>query len=123
MPVNGEADEPGWKVDPDGEWGVAVLTTVGKLGPDAVGMRAGGFQVAVGYRERVPRREYPEKADKVLRTGGLTAERSRTAATACGRSCAGNSDPSWRSGEWDTCGSRRHRRLAATINCSGRHEP
>ncbi|WP_189750000.1 helix-turn-helix domain-containing protein [Streptomyces tendae] len=86
MPVNGEADEPGWEVDPDDEWGVAVLTTVGrqlKLRREAVGMRAGDFGVAVGYGEdlvykveggkRIPRREYLEKADQVLDAGGLIA--------------------------------------------------
>ncbi|MFF0682395.1 helix-turn-helix domain-containing protein [Streptomyces tendae] len=86
MPVNGEADEPGWEVDPDDEWGVAVLTTVGrqlKLRREAVGLRAGDFGVAVGYGEdlvykveggkRIPRREYLEKADQVLDAGGLIA--------------------------------------------------
>ncbi|MEV0018940.1 helix-turn-helix domain-containing protein [Streptomyces tendae] len=86
MPVNSEADEPGWEVDPDDEWGVAVLTTVGrqlKLRREAVGMRAGDFGVAVGYGEdlvykveggkRIPRREYLEKADQVLDAGGLIA--------------------------------------------------
>ncbi|MFF6967440.1 helix-turn-helix domain-containing protein [Streptomyces anthocyanicus] len=86
MSVNGEADEPGWEVDPDDEWGVAVLTTVGrqlKLRREAVGLRAGDFGVAVGYGEdlvykveggkRIPRREYLEKADQVLRADGLIA--------------------------------------------------
>ncbi len=86
MPVNGEADEPGWEVDPGDEWGVAVLTTVGrqlKLRREAVGLRAGDFGVAVGYDEdlvykveggkRIPRREYLEKADQVLDAGGLIA--------------------------------------------------
>ncbi|CAB66187.1 MULTISPECIES: helix-turn-helix domain-containing protein [Streptomyces] len=86
MSVNGEADEPGWEVDPDDEWGVAVLTTVGrqlKLRREAVGLRAGDFGVAVGYGEdlvykveggkRIPRREYLEKADQVLDAGGLIA--------------------------------------------------
>ncbi|MFC7830018.1 helix-turn-helix domain-containing protein [Streptomyces sp. NPDC057375] len=86
MSVNGGADEPGWEVDPDDEWGVAVLTTVGrqlKLRREAVGMRAGDFGVAVGYGEdlvykveggkRIPRREYLEKADQALDAGGLIA--------------------------------------------------
>ncbi|WP_121716356.1 helix-turn-helix transcriptional regulator [Streptomyces sp. E5N91] len=86
MSVNGEADEPGWEVDPDDEWGVAVLTTVGrqlKLRREAVGMRAGDFGLAVGYGEdlvykveggkRIPRREYLERADQVLDAGGLIA--------------------------------------------------
>ena len=82
----GEADEPGWEVDPDDEWGVAVITTVGrqlKLRREAVGMRAAEFAVAVGYGEdlvykveggkRIPRQEYLDKADEVLGAGGLVA--------------------------------------------------
>ncbi|SDM69441.1 Helix-turn-helix domain-containing protein [Streptomyces sp. cf386] len=71
-----EADEPGWEVDPDDEWGVAVIATVGrqlKLRREAVGMRAAEFGKAVGYGEdlvykieggkRIPRLEYLDKAD------------------------------------------------------------
>lgn len=64
-----EADESGWEVDPDDEWGVAV------------GMRAGDFGKAVGYGEdlvykieagkRIPRPEYLDRADEVLGAGGL----------------------------------------------------
>ncbi|MFE2811303.1 helix-turn-helix domain-containing protein [Streptomyces nigra] len=81
-----EADEPGWEVDPDDEWGVAVVTTVGrqlKLRREAVGMRAGEFGRAVGYGEdlvykiesgkRIPRQEYLDRADEVLGAGGLIA--------------------------------------------------
>ncbi|MBQ1096210.1 helix-turn-helix domain-containing protein [Streptomyces sp. b94] len=81
-----EADEPGWEVDPDDEWGVAVVATVGrqlKLRREAVGMRAGDFGRAVGYGEdlvykieggkRIPRPEYLEMADEVLGAGGLLA--------------------------------------------------
>ncbi|MER7050972.1 MULTISPECIES: helix-turn-helix transcriptional regulator [unclassified Streptomyces] len=81
-----EADEPGWEVDPDDEWGVAVVATVGrqlKLRREAVGMRAGEFGRAVGYGEdlvykieggkRIPRPEYLEMADEVLGAGGLLA--------------------------------------------------
>ncbi|MFJ3642006.1 helix-turn-helix domain-containing protein [Streptomyces sp. NPDC090108] len=81
-----EADEPGWEVDPDDEWGVAVVATVGrqlKLRREAVGMRAADFGAAVGYGEdlvykieggtRIPRPEYLEKADEVLGAGGLLA--------------------------------------------------
>ncbi|MFB7090821.1 helix-turn-helix domain-containing protein [Streptomyces sp. NPDC056296] len=81
-----EADEPGWEVDPDDEWGVAVVATVGrqlKLRREAVGMRAGEFGTAVGYGEdlvykieggkRIPRPEYLEMADEVLEAGGLLA--------------------------------------------------
>ncbi|MFI1536681.1 helix-turn-helix domain-containing protein [Streptomyces anandii] len=81
-----EADEPGWEVDPDDEWGVAVITTVGrqlKLRREAVGMRAAEFGAAIGYGEdlvykveggkRIPRQEYLDKADEVLGAGGLIA--------------------------------------------------
>ncbi|MFI6106072.1 helix-turn-helix domain-containing protein [Streptomyces sp. NPDC051310] len=92
MSVDGEtgvrlrsaADEPGWEVDPDDDWGVAVITTVGrqvKLRREAVGMRAAEFGVAVGYGEdliykieggkRIPRPEFLDKADEVLGAGGL----------------------------------------------------
>ncbi|WP_407110547.1 helix-turn-helix domain-containing protein [Streptomyces sp. DSM 116494] len=81
-----EADEPGWEVDPDDEWGVAVITTVGrqlKLRREAVGMRAADFGRVVGYGEdmvykieggkRIPRQEFLDKADEVLEAGGLIA--------------------------------------------------
>ncbi len=81
-----ETDEPGWEVDPDDEWGVAVIATVGrqlKLRREAVGMRAAEFGVAVGYGEdlvykveggkRIPRQEYLDRADEVLGAGGLIA--------------------------------------------------
>ncbi|GAA3133306.1 hypothetical protein GCM10017687_56760 [Streptomyces echinatus] len=55
MSVDTEAvSEPGWEVDPDDEWGVAVITTVGRqlrLRREAVGMRAADFGKAVGYGE------------------------------------------------------------------------
>ncbi|KAA0929777.1 MULTISPECIES: helix-turn-helix domain-containing protein [Streptomyces] len=79
-----EADEPGWEVDPDDDWGVAVVATVGrqlKLRREAVGMRAADFGVAVGYGEdmvykieggkRIPQPEYLDRADEVLGAGGL----------------------------------------------------
>lgn len=82
--LKGEADEPGWEVDPDDDWGVAVVATVGrqlKLRREAVGMRAADFGAAVGYGEdlvykieggkRIPRLEYLDKADEVLGAGGL----------------------------------------------------
>ncbi|MEU3889319.1 helix-turn-helix transcriptional regulator, partial [Streptomyces sp. NPDC029041] len=84
--LGGEADEPGWEVDPDDEWGVAVIATVGRqlrLRREAVGMRAAEFATAVGYGEdlvykveggkRIPRQEYLDKADEVLGAGGLVA--------------------------------------------------
>ncbi|PWJ07952.1 transcriptional regulator [Streptomyces sp. NWU49] len=82
--LRSEADEPGWEVDPDDEWGVAVITTVGRqlrLRREAVGMRVADFGRAVGYGEdlvykieggkRIPRREFLDKADEVLGAGGL----------------------------------------------------
>ncbi|MFF8014131.1 Scr1 family TA system antitoxin-like transcriptional regulator [Streptomyces sp. NPDC007929] len=84
--LKGAADEPGWEVDPDDEWGVAVITTVGrqlKLRREAVGMRAAEFGAAVGYGEdmvykieggkRIPRQDYLVRADEVLGAGGLIA--------------------------------------------------
>ncbi|MBY8339960.1 helix-turn-helix domain-containing protein [Streptomyces spinosirectus] len=86
MSVDGEVVEPGWEVDPDDEWGVAVIATVGrqlKLRREAVGMRAAEFGEAVGYGEdlvykveggkRIPRLEYLDRADEVLGAGGLIA--------------------------------------------------
>ncbi|MFE9019831.1 helix-turn-helix domain-containing protein [Streptomyces sp. NPDC007808] len=82
--LKSEADEPGWEVDPDDDWGVAVVATVGrqlKLRREAVGMRAATFGEAVGYGEdmvykieagkRIPRPEYLDMADEVLGAGGL----------------------------------------------------
>ncbi|MFH9708425.1 helix-turn-helix domain-containing protein [Streptomyces luteogriseus] len=79
-----EADEPGWEVDPDDDWGLAVIATVGrqlKLRREAVGMRAAEFGEAVGYGEdmvykieagkRIPRPEYLDMADEVLGADGL----------------------------------------------------
>ncbi|MFF5520723.1 helix-turn-helix domain-containing protein [Streptomyces coeruleorubidus] len=84
--LKGEADEPGWEVDPDDEWGVAVIATVGrqlKLRREAVGLRAAEFGTAVGYGEdmvykieggkRIPRQDYLVRADEVLGAGGLIA--------------------------------------------------
>ncbi|MGW1288899.1 helix-turn-helix domain-containing protein [Streptomyces sp. NPDC002586] len=81
-----EEEEPGWEVDPDDEWGLAVIATVGrqlKLRREAVGMRAADFAKALGYSEdmvykvesgkRIPRPEYLDKADRVLKAGGLIA--------------------------------------------------
>ncbi|MFR9797773.1 helix-turn-helix domain-containing protein [Streptomyces sp. MS06] len=79
-----EADEPGWEVDPDDDWGLAVIATVGRqlrLRREAVGMRVPEFGEAVGYGEdlvykiesgrRIPRPEYLDRADRVLGAGGL----------------------------------------------------
>ncbi|MFD4556502.1 helix-turn-helix domain-containing protein [Streptomyces sp. NPDC058469] len=82
--LNSEADEPGWEVDPDDEWGLAVVATVGrqlKLRREAVGMRTADFAVRVGYSEdmvrkieggrRIPRPEYLDTSDEVLGADGL----------------------------------------------------
>ncbi|MGJ7414454.1 helix-turn-helix domain-containing protein [Streptomyces cinereoruber] len=79
-----EADEPGWEVDPDDDWGVAVVATVGRqlrLRRESVGMRAAELGEATGYGEdmiykieggkRIPRPEFLDKADEVLAAGGL----------------------------------------------------
>ncbi|GAA4819676.1 helix-turn-helix transcriptional regulator [Streptomyces ziwulingensis] len=77
------ADDSGWEVDPDDEWGVAVIETVGRqlrLWREAAEMRAADFAVAMGYGEdlvykveggkRIPRKDYLDKADEVLDAGG-----------------------------------------------------
>ncbi|MFB7597548.1 helix-turn-helix domain-containing protein [Streptomyces sp. NPDC056160] len=89
MPVDGaveETDEPGWEVDPDDDWALAVVATVGRqlrLRREAAGLRAGEFAVATGYGEdlvykvesgkRIPRPEYLDTADELLDAGGLIA--------------------------------------------------
>ncbi|MET9426800.1 helix-turn-helix transcriptional regulator [Streptomyces sp. NPDC003036] len=90
-----EADEPGWEVDPDDESGAAVVATVGrqlKLWREAAGMRAGEFGLAIGYGEdlvykveagkRIPRPEYLDKADEVLRAGGRISAMKKDVAEA-----------------------------------------
>ncbi|CAL9513468.1 helix-turn-helix domain-containing protein [Streptomyces sp. enrichment culture] len=82
----GDADEPGWEVDPDDESGAAVVATVGRqlrLRREAAGLRASEFGRLIGYGEdlvykveggkRIPRPEYLDRADGVLKAGGLIA--------------------------------------------------
>src|SRR3954465_11752627 len=82
--LKGEADEPGWEVDPDDDWGVAVVATVGrqlKLRRGAGGGGAAGLGGGGGYGEdmvykieggkRIPQPGYLDKADEVLGAGGL----------------------------------------------------
>lgn len=89
----GEADEPGWEVDPDDESGAAVIATVGRqlrLRREAAAMRAADFALAIGYGEdlvykveagkRIPRAEYLDRADAVLSAGGLIAAMKRDVA-------------------------------------------
>ncbi|NEB08584.1 helix-turn-helix domain-containing protein [Streptomyces coelicoflavus] len=79
-----QADEPGWEVDPDDDWALAVVATVGRqlrLRREAAGLRVNDFAVAAGYGadlvykvetgKRIPRPEYLDKADEVLDAGGL----------------------------------------------------
>ncbi|MFB7468097.1 helix-turn-helix domain-containing protein [Streptomyces sp. NPDC056224] len=76
-------EDAGWDVDPEDEQGVAVLAALGrqlKAWREQAGMRAAEFGTAVGYGEdlvrkveagkRIPRPEYLDRADEVLRAGG-----------------------------------------------------
>ncbi|KUH39292.1 helix-turn-helix domain-containing protein [Streptomyces kanasensis] len=84
--LKGDADEPGWEVDPDDESGAAVVATVGrqlKLRREAAGLRAAELGDLIGYGEdlvykveagkRIPRPEYLDKVDRVLKASGLIA--------------------------------------------------
>ncbi|MGC0375092.1 helix-turn-helix domain-containing protein [Streptomyces sp. SAI-229] len=81
-----QTDEPGWEVDPDDDWALAGVATVGRqlrLRREAAGMRVNDFAVAAGYGadlvykietgKRIPRPEYLDTADEVLNAGGLIA--------------------------------------------------
>ncbi|GAA1016049.1 helix-turn-helix transcriptional regulator [Streptomyces thermogriseus] len=96
MSVDGEAvrpridaettDEPGWEVDPEDHWALAVVATVGRqlrLRREAVGMRVAEFSAAIGYGDdlvykiesgkRIPRPEYLDAADRILNADGLVS--------------------------------------------------
>ncbi|MFF4100895.1 helix-turn-helix domain-containing protein [Streptomyces sp. NPDC001903] len=79
-------EEPGWDVDPEDEQGVAVVAALGrqlKVWREEAGMRAAEFGAAIRYGEdqvrkveagkRIPRPEYLDRADEVLRAGGKIA--------------------------------------------------
>ncbi|MFD9410825.1 helix-turn-helix domain-containing protein [Streptomyces sp. NPDC059989] len=79
-------EDAGWDVDPEDEQGLAVLAALGrqlKAWREEAGMRAADFGTAVGYGEdlvrkveggkRIPRPEYLDRADEVLRAGGKIA--------------------------------------------------
>ncbi|MFI5621503.1 helix-turn-helix domain-containing protein [Streptomyces sp. NPDC051567] len=82
--VDGDGTEDaGWGVDPEDEQGVAVLAALGrqlKSWREAAGLRAADFGTAIGYGEdlvrkvesgkRIPRPEYLDRADEVLKAGG-----------------------------------------------------
>ncbi|MEU6125341.1 helix-turn-helix transcriptional regulator [Streptomyces sp. NPDC047123] len=85
MERNDGVDEPGWDVDPEDEIS-AVVEMVGqhlKLRREAAGLRVAEFGEAIGYGEdlirkiergaRIPRPEYLDKVDEVLRAGGLVS--------------------------------------------------
>ncbi|MEU2771501.1 DUF5753 domain-containing protein [Streptomyces sp. NPDC007162] len=91
MSGDGEVAEPGWEVDPDDDWGVAVIATVGRqlrLRREAVGMRAAEFAEAVGYGEDVlkagglisatwedvKRVRYPKKVRELAKAEGQAVE-------------------------------------------------
>ncbi|MGW7454174.1 helix-turn-helix domain-containing protein [Streptomyces sp. NPDC054787] len=76
-------EDAGWDVDPEDEQGVAVLAALGRqlrAWREEAGIRAADFGTAVGYGEdlvrkveagkRIPRPEYLDKADEVLRARG-----------------------------------------------------
>ncbi|MFE3555638.1 helix-turn-helix domain-containing protein [Streptomyces sp. NPDC059193] len=79
-------EDAGWDVDPEDEQGVAVLAALGRqlrAWREAADLRAADFGLAIGYGEdmvrkveggkRIPRPEYLDKADEVLRAGGRIA--------------------------------------------------
>ncbi|MEV7521555.1 helix-turn-helix transcriptional regulator [Streptomyces sp. NPDC091371] len=76
-------EEPGWDVDPEDEQGVAVVAALGrqlKAWREAAGLRPAEFGAAIRYGEdqvrkveagkRIPRPEYPDRADEALNAGG-----------------------------------------------------
>ncbi|MFJ9648924.1 helix-turn-helix domain-containing protein [Streptomyces sp. NPDC101206] len=87
MSVNSDGtEEPGWEVDPEDEQGAAVVAAVGrqlKVWRETAGLRVSDFAARMGYGEdlvrkvesgrRIPRPEYLDKADEVLRAEGRIA--------------------------------------------------
>ncbi|MFJ2609580.1 helix-turn-helix domain-containing protein [Streptomyces sp. NPDC087425] len=84
--VNDEADEPGWEVDPDDAWGLAVLEALGRqlrMQREQAGIKAAAFGRAIGYGEamvykveggrRIPKQAYLLNSDKVLKANGVVA--------------------------------------------------
>ncbi|MGX1669753.1 helix-turn-helix domain-containing protein [Streptomyces sp. NPDC055400] len=74
----------GWEIEPGDEQGAAVVALVGRLlraRREAAGLKAPELGSAMGYGEgiiykveagaRIPRPEFLDKADEVLKTGGL----------------------------------------------------
>ncbi|GGZ54200.1 transcriptional regulator [Streptomyces subrutilus] len=82
----GDTEDAGWDVDPEDEQGAAVLAALGRqlrAWRESAGLRSADFGTAIGYGEdlvrkieagkRIPRPEYLDKADEVLRAGGRIA--------------------------------------------------
>ncbi|MEU9034660.1 helix-turn-helix transcriptional regulator [Streptomyces sp. NPDC048352] len=80
---NDGTEDAGWEIDPEDEQGAAVLAALGRqlrAWREEAGMRAADFGTEVGYGEdlvrkveagkRIPRPEYLDRADEVLRAGG-----------------------------------------------------
>ncbi|MFE2303243.1 helix-turn-helix domain-containing protein [Streptomyces sp. NPDC059445] len=79
---SGSADEPGWDVSPEDEIAPVVEATGRqvRLWREAAGMRAVDFGRAIGYGEdlvrkvergaRIPRADFLDRADDVLKAGG-----------------------------------------------------
>ncbi|MFE9635102.1 helix-turn-helix domain-containing protein [Streptomyces sp. NPDC006463] len=80
---SGGTEEPGWDVDPEDEQGVAVVAALGrqlKAWRESADMRPADFGAAIQYGEdqvrkveagkRIPRPEYLDRADAVLKAGG-----------------------------------------------------
>ncbi|MEU3721701.1 helix-turn-helix transcriptional regulator [Streptomyces sp. NPDC031705] len=80
---NDGTEDAGWEIDPEDEQGAAVLAALGRqlrAWREEAGMRAADFGTEVGYGEdlvrkveagkRIPRPEYLDRADAVLRAGG-----------------------------------------------------
>ncbi|WP_030197531.1 helix-turn-helix transcriptional regulator [Streptomyces sp. NRRL S-87] len=91
---NEDRDDSGWDVDPEDEQGAAVVAAVGrqlKVWREAAGMRVADLARAMGYGEdlvrkveggtRIPRPEYLDKADRVLKAGGRIAAMKRDVET------------------------------------------
>ncbi len=81
-----DTDDAGWDVDPEDEQGAAVLAALGRqlrAWRETAGLRTADFGTAIGYGEdlvrkveagkRIPRPEYLDRADEVLRAGGRIA--------------------------------------------------
>ncbi|MEV7420172.1 helix-turn-helix transcriptional regulator [Streptomyces sp. NPDC089919] len=84
--VNEDIDESAWDIDPDDEQGAAVLAMVArqlKTWREMARMKVTDFGKAIGYGEdmvrkveggtRIPKPEYLDNADRVLKAGGRIA--------------------------------------------------